>query len=171
MNRIPGELPGAGRVAALGTVVPVHGDTGAGLSGDVDVLVRPEGLRSRSGAGGNGIVADLTFLGAVTRVSVLLSGDVTVKVDVPQRRRRGSSLASGTSVNVRRDRRRSGPGHGAADHGDARQDRRLLARASRRARRLPRAACPPTASRTPCGTTWPAGPCGRPGAGQPGRCW
>ncbi len=34
-------------------------------------------------SGGNGIVTHKTFLGSVTRVSVLLSGDVTVKVDQP----------------------------------------------------------------------------------------
>ncbi len=98
MNRIPGQLQGAGRVAALGTVVPVHGDTGAGLSGNVDVLVRPENLRVAVQPGGNGIVAHLTFLGAVTRVSVLLSGDVTVKVDQPTVAT--DAMPLGTSVQV-----------------------------------------------------------------------
>ena len=60
-----------------------------GPSGDVDVLVRPGGpARSRSQPGGNGIVTDRTFLGSLTRVSVLLSGDVTVKVDQPDHRGR-----------------------------------------------------------------------------------
>src|ERR1700729_3878175 len=85
MNRIPGVLQGRpenpDEVSVLGVVVPVQGSTGAGLSGDVDVLVRPEGLHIAVQAGGNGIVTDRTFLGSVTRVSVRLSGDVTVKVD------------------------------------------------------------------------------------------
>jgi putative spermidine/putrescine transport system ATP-binding protein len=78
--------------------VPVRGATAAGLSGDVDVLVRPEGLRIAVQPGGNGIVADRTFLGSVTRVSVLLSGDVTVKVDQPTAE--AAAMAPGTSVQV-----------------------------------------------------------------------
>jgi putative spermidine/putrescine transport system ATP-binding protein len=81
MNRVPGQLEGGNEVSVLGAVVPVHGSTGAGLSGDVDVLVRPEDLRITVQPGGNGIVSDRTFLGSVTRVTVRLSGDVTVKVD------------------------------------------------------------------------------------------
>ena len=82
MNRIPGELTGADQVRALGTVVPVHGARPAG-STDVDVLVRPEGLRIEAVPGGNGIVTDRSFLGSVSRIGVRLSGDVTVKVDHP----------------------------------------------------------------------------------------
>jgi putative spermidine/putrescine transport system ATP-binding protein len=81
MNRIPGQMQGPDRVLALGTVVPVHEGSAAGLSGDVDVMVRPEGLRIAVQPGGNGIVTDRTFLGSVTRIAVRLSGDVTVKVD------------------------------------------------------------------------------------------
>ena len=58
MNRIPGQLQGQDQVSALGAVVPVHGDTAAGLPADVDVLVRPEGLRIAVQPGGNGIVTD-----------------------------------------------------------------------------------------------------------------
>jgi putative spermidine/putrescine transport system ATP-binding protein len=83
MNRIPGDLQGHEQVRVLGAVVPVHGDTQAGLSGNVDVLVRPEGLHITVQPGGNGIVTDRTFLGSVTRLSVRLDGDVTVKVDKP----------------------------------------------------------------------------------------
>src|ERR1700677_1906083 len=98
MNRIPGELQGSHDVSALGAVVPVHGDTASGLSGDVDVLVRPEGLEIAVQSGGNGIVAHKTFLGSVTRVSVLLSGDVTVKVDQPSTV--AAAMSPGTSVQV-----------------------------------------------------------------------
>jgi putative spermidine/putrescine transport system ATP-binding protein len=98
MNRIPGELHGEDEVSALGTVVPVHGETASGLSGDVDVLVRPEGLELAVQTGGNGIVSHKTFLGSVTRVSVLLSGDVSVKVDQPSGV--AAAMSPGTSVQV-----------------------------------------------------------------------
>ncbi len=98
MNRVPGRRQGQDQVSALGAVVPVHGDTAAGLPADVDVLLRPEGLRIAVQPGGNGIVADRTFLGSVTRVSVLLSGDVTVKVDQPTAA--AATMAPGTSVQV-----------------------------------------------------------------------
>ena len=39
-----------------------------------------------------------TFLGSVTRVAVLLSGDVTVQVDKPSTE--AAALAPGTSVSV-----------------------------------------------------------------------
>ena len=81
MNRIPGQYQGHDDVTVLGTVVPVHGDHALVPAGDVDVLVRPEGLTIEAVDGGNGIVTDRTFLGSLTRVSVLLSGDVAVKVD------------------------------------------------------------------------------------------
>jgi putative spermidine/putrescine transport system ATP-binding protein len=113
MNRIPGQRQGQDQVSALGAVVPVRGGTAggsggssprggtagdSGRSGDVDVLVRPEGLRIAVQPGGNGIVTDRTFLGSVTRVSVLLSGDVTVKVDQPTAV--ADTMPLGTSVQV-----------------------------------------------------------------------
>ena len=49
-------------------------------------------------SGGNGIVTHKTFLGSVTRVSVLLSGDVTVKVDQPSTV--AAAMSPGTSVQV-----------------------------------------------------------------------
>jgi putative spermidine/putrescine transport system ATP-binding protein len=98
MNRVPGELQGQDEVAALGTVVPVQGATSAGLSGECDVLVRPEGLDIAVQPGGNGIVTDRTFLGSVTRISVMLSGDVTVKVD--QATVAAAAMMPGTSVQV-----------------------------------------------------------------------
>jgi putative spermidine/putrescine transport system ATP-binding protein len=97
MNRIPGELTGADQVRALGTVVPVHGARPEG-STDVDVLVRPEGLRIEAVPGGNGIVTDRAFLGSVSRISVRLSGDVTVKVDHPSVQ--ASAYAPGESVQI-----------------------------------------------------------------------
>jgi putative spermidine/putrescine transport system ATP-binding protein len=99
MNRIPGELRG-GMVTCVGCTVPVKGESVRDLDGDdaVDVLVRPEGLRMQVIENGNGIVTTRTFLGSVTRVGVLLSGDVTVQIDKPSVE--AAALAPGTSVSV-----------------------------------------------------------------------
>ncbi|HEY2506179.1 MAG TPA: ABC transporter ATP-binding protein [Streptosporangiaceae bacterium] len=98
MNRVPGTCAGTDEVSVLGSVVPVTGGRQAGLTGDVDVLVRPEGLTIEAVPGGNGIVTDRTFLGSLTRVSVLLSGDTEVKVDMTSAV--AASLGAGTSVRV-----------------------------------------------------------------------
>jgi putative spermidine/putrescine transport system ATP-binding protein len=97
MNRVPGELAADGTVTVLGMPVPVA-DAKDAAPGPVDVLVRPEGLSLSAADGGNGIVAGRTFLGAVTRVSVLLSGDAEVRVDVPSTA--AAALAPGASVQV-----------------------------------------------------------------------
>jgi len=99
MNRIPGELTGDGTVAALGATVPIE-ESVSELDGDrpVDLLVRPEGLKLQAAGNGNGIVTTKTFLGSVTRVGVLLSGDVAVKIDLPSAQAAG--LAPGASVAV-----------------------------------------------------------------------
>jgi putative spermidine/putrescine transport system ATP-binding protein len=101
MNRIPAELKGGTMVAVLGSTVPVKGDSASDVGGDdgaVDVLVRPEGLTMQVEQNGNGIVTTRTFLGSVTRVGVLLSGDVTVQIDKPSSE--AAALAPGTSVSV-----------------------------------------------------------------------
>jgi putative spermidine/putrescine transport system ATP-binding protein len=98
MNRIPAELRGDGMVTCAGCTVPVKGGSASDLRGDVDVLVRPEGLTMQVVENGNGIVTTRTFLGAVTRVGVLLSGDVTVQIDKPSSE--AAALAPGTSVSV-----------------------------------------------------------------------
>jgi putative spermidine/putrescine transport system ATP-binding protein len=99
MNRIHGHLDGTGdQVSALGQTVPVAGGAADALAGDVDVLVRPEGLTIAAGPNGNGIVADRTFLGSTTRISVLLDGEHMVKVDQPSTVAAG--LPPGTSVQI-----------------------------------------------------------------------
>ena len=109
MNRLPGELAGPGTVTVLGATVAAIGHGGHGgvgsppiedspTSGPVDVLVRPEGLTIAAAEGGNGIVSGRTFLGAVTRLAVLLSGDTEVRVDVPSAT--ALAMAPGTSVQV-----------------------------------------------------------------------
>ncbi len=101
MNRIPGELQEDGMVAVLGGVVPVQPDSEVTAPADrdlVDVLVRPEGLAMEVVRNGNGIVTTRTFLGSVTRIGVLLSGDVTVQIDKPSSQ--AAALSPGTSVAV-----------------------------------------------------------------------
>jgi putative spermidine/putrescine transport system ATP-binding protein len=107
MNRIPGELQAGGAVSVLGGTVPVRGPGGSvgqspdqAIGGDqaVDVLVRPEGLTMQVGQNGNGIVTTRNFLGSVTRVGVLLAGDVAVQIDKPSSE--AAALAPGTSVSV-----------------------------------------------------------------------
>jgi putative spermidine/putrescine transport system ATP-binding protein len=98
MNRLPGELQGGGTVIALDKTVPVMNQNADVSPGPVDVLVRPEGLHMEVIDNGNGIVTTRTFLGSVTRVGVLLSGDFSVQVD--RSSSEAATLAPGTSVQV-----------------------------------------------------------------------
>jgi putative spermidine/putrescine transport system ATP-binding protein len=107
MNRIPGEMAAGGMVTVLGSTCPVQGHGAQGgedggqeapTAGPVDVLIRPEGLTMQVVEHGNGIVTTRTFLGSVTRVGVLLSGDVAVQIDKPSSE--AAALAPGTSVSV-----------------------------------------------------------------------
>ncbi len=104
MNRPPGQVVDGGQVKVLDTVVPVRsdagdpGDSGDALVGEVDVLVRPEGLIIEAFPGGNGIVTDREFLGSVSRIGVRLSGDVTVKVDHPSTQ--SGDFVPGASVRI-----------------------------------------------------------------------
>jgi putative spermidine/putrescine transport system ATP-binding protein len=97
MNRLPAELGGDGTaVTVLGTTAPAQ--EGGPASGPVDALVRPENLTVAADEGGNGIVTGRTFLGAVTRVAVRLSGDTEVAVDVSSAA--ALAMAPGTAVRV-----------------------------------------------------------------------
>ncbi len=100
MNRIPAGLEGEGRVAVLGGTVPLRVPSQAAeLAGQpVDVLVRPEGLRLEVAENGNGIVTTRTFLGSVTRVGVLLDGDIELRIDKPSTET--AALPPGASVSV-----------------------------------------------------------------------
>ena len=98
MNRIPGELRAGGMVTVLGGTVPVKGPAEAPDGGQVDVLVRPEGLTLQVAENGDGIVTTRTFLGSVTRVGVQLSGDVAVQIDKSSSE--AAALAPGVSVTV-----------------------------------------------------------------------
>jgi putative spermidine/putrescine transport system ATP-binding protein len=97
MNRLPGALESDGRsVTVLGSTVPVQ--DGGPSSGPVAVLVRPENLTVAPAEGGNGIVFLRTFLGATSRITVLLSGDLQVLVDVPSTH--AAAMTPGASVAV-----------------------------------------------------------------------
>ena len=62
------------------------------------MLVRPENLTVAPAEGGNGIVFLRTFLGATSRITVLLSGDLQVLVDVPSTH--AAAMTPGASVAV-----------------------------------------------------------------------
>jgi putative spermidine/putrescine transport system ATP-binding protein len=97
MNRIPGDLGGdASTVTVLGTTVPVQ--PGGPTSGAVNALIRPENLTIDAAENGNGIVFLRTFLGAVSRITVLLSGDLQVLVDIPSTT--AAAMVPGASVAV-----------------------------------------------------------------------
>jgi putative spermidine/putrescine transport system ATP-binding protein len=96
MNRLPAELSDDGRTAAvIGVTVPAQPDAPAG---PVDALVRPENLTVAPSEAGNGIVTVRTFLGAVTRVAVRLSGDTEVVVDIATTT--AAEMTPGTAVQV-----------------------------------------------------------------------
>jgi len=97
MNRLPAELSADGKTATvLGITVPVH--DGALAAGPADALVRPENLTVTPAEDGDGIVTGRTFLGAVTRVAVRLSGDTELAVDVPSTA--ALPMGPGTAVRV-----------------------------------------------------------------------
>jgi putative spermidine/putrescine transport system ATP-binding protein len=97
MNRIPAVLTTAG-ASLLGRVVDVHDRAARPSGADVIAMVRPEGLALTRSPAGAGIVTGKTFLGSVTRVLVLLSESVSVRVDQPSST--ASSLAVGDPVDV-----------------------------------------------------------------------
>jgi putative spermidine/putrescine transport system ATP-binding protein len=97
MNRLPGVLgAGGSAVTVLGSTVGVR--DGGPSSGPVTVLVRPENLTVAPAEGGNGIVFLRTFLGATSRITVLLSGELQVLVDVPSTQ--AAAMTPGASVEV-----------------------------------------------------------------------
>jgi putative spermidine/putrescine transport system ATP-binding protein len=97
MNRLPGSLNGDGTaVTVLGSTVQVQ--PGGPAAGPVAVLVRPENLTVAAAEAGNGIVFLRTFLGATSRLTVLLSGDLQVLVDVPSTH--AAAMTPGASVQV-----------------------------------------------------------------------
>jgi|HubBroStandDraft_1064217.scaffolds.fasta_scaffold107681_2 putative spermidine/putrescine transport system ATP-binding protein len=98
MNRIPGRIA-AGGVEVLGAVAGIRNAGSNALGSTVEVLVRPEGLTLAAAEHGHAIVMTKTFLGATTRVTVLLEGELTVQVDRPSDD--SASLDPGAPVEVR----------------------------------------------------------------------
>ena len=98
MNRLPGELGGGGStVTVLGITVPVQ--PGGPASGPVDALDPPgEPDRQRRPRAATASSTGRTFLGAVTRVAVRLSGDTEVSVDVSSTV--ALAMTPGTAVEV-----------------------------------------------------------------------
>ncbi len=97
MNRLPGDLGSGGTtISILGVTVPVI--EGGPADGPVDALVRPENLTVAPSETGNGIVTVRTFLGAVTRLAVRLSGDSEVVVDIATTA--AADMTPGTAVQV-----------------------------------------------------------------------
>jgi ABC-type Fe3+/spermidine/putrescine transport system ATPase subunit len=174
MNRIPGELTSGGQATALGTLIDVQSSCADVPPAAVDVLVRPEGLRIAAVASGNGIVSHKTFLGSVTRVSVLLSGDVTVQVDVPSRT--AAALGPG-GVGPGQPRRLAGAGDRALTTAGRRPRPSGLrsgapARAQRAGRPPSRGSPPPGPRPAPPGWSGRSAPRrpGRPRPAGPTRC-
>jgi putative spermidine/putrescine transport system ATP-binding protein len=98
MNRIPGVLTADG-VTVLGREVAAR-DRGSAATGDtVAALVRPEGLEVNASPEGTAVVSGKTFLGSVTRLLILMSDEVNIRVDVSSAV--ATSLGVGDPVDVR----------------------------------------------------------------------
>ena len=84
----------------LGRLLAMRGEGTTNPGVPVDVLVRPEALSlsDAPGSDGRGIVTNKTFLGAVTRVQVLVEDGLGVQVDQPSEE--VATLALGAPVGV-----------------------------------------------------------------------
>ncbi len=98
MNRIPARSTSSG-VVVLGREVPVRGNVRVALGSRVDVLVRPEELTISAVGAGAGVVMGKTFFGAVTRLTVLLDGEIMVQVD--ENTADAASILPGSAVELR----------------------------------------------------------------------
>ena len=98
MNRIPARSTSSG-VVVLGRQVPVRGSFRVALGSTVDVLVRPEELTISAVGAGAGVVMGKTFFGAVTRLTVLLDGEIMVQVD--ENTADAASILPGSAVELR----------------------------------------------------------------------
>jgi putative spermidine/putrescine transport system ATP-binding protein len=98
MNRIPGLLVPEG-IQVLGRTLGVRGSYDKDGPRTVDALVRPEGLRLARAEPGPGVVTTKTFLGSLTRVSVLM-GTVAHEVRVDLSSAEAAMLAPGDAVDL-----------------------------------------------------------------------
>ncbi|MFJ2608500.1 ABC transporter ATP-binding protein [Streptomyces sp. NPDC091279] len=95
MSRLPGLLSDS-VVEVLGVRLPVDGTPPAAR--EVDVLVRPEAVRVRADDTADARVVASAFLGAVTRVTVVLADGTRVKADLPTHE--AAALSAGRTVRV-----------------------------------------------------------------------
>ena len=98
MNRLPGSLESRRHARSPCSAAPSRSRTAVPRRVRSTVLVRPENLTVAPAEGGNGIVFLRTFLGATSRITVLLSGDLQVLVDVPSTH--AAAMTPGASVQV-----------------------------------------------------------------------
>jgi putative spermidine/putrescine transport system ATP-binding protein len=100
MNRLPGVIAPGGTVVVLGIELPVR-NTRSRPSGEyVQVLIRPEGLGLTVVPHGRAIVMAKTFLGATTRVSVMIEGETTVLVDRPSDEMASVDIGAAVDVTI-----------------------------------------------------------------------
>ena len=97
MNHVPAVMTADG-AHVLGRNVAVRDRADRATGDAVMALIRPEGLALAPAQAGAGIVSGKTFLGSVTRVQVMLSGEVSVRVDVASST--AGALALGDPVDV-----------------------------------------------------------------------
>jgi putative spermidine/putrescine transport system ATP-binding protein len=100
MNRLPGRTAPDGAVAVLGGVVPIRNKKSRPSDTPVEVLIRPEGLTLAAVDHGQAIVMAKTFLGAVTRATVLLEGETMVQVDRPSDEMAAIDIGAAVEVKV-----------------------------------------------------------------------
>jgi putative spermidine/putrescine transport system ATP-binding protein len=98
MNRLPGRITSAGRVAVLGRELAAEDPGEHAVGAEVDVLVRPEVVEVRADEKGEDRVVARTFLGAVTRVTVSLRDGTELLADAPSHL---APTAPGAPVTVR----------------------------------------------------------------------
>ncbi len=100
MNRLPGRTAPDGAVSVLGSVVPIRNKKSRPSDAEVEVLIRPEGLTLAAVPHGQAIVMAKTFLGAVTRATVLLEGETMVQVDRPSDEMAAIDIGAAVEVKV-----------------------------------------------------------------------
>jgi putative spermidine/putrescine transport system ATP-binding protein len=95
VNRLRGRLGTDGTVEVLGQRVSALNPEGL-AAGEVDVLLRPEGLDAAAAPGGGALVREQSFLGSTVRLRLAIA-ETDVFVDVPSHR---AALDPGASAKV-----------------------------------------------------------------------
>jgi putative spermidine/putrescine transport system ATP-binding protein len=95
-NRLPGTVAGA-TITVLGTTLPLV-DSETASAGPATALIRPETVDVLVDPAGTAHVLAASFLGPMSRVSVVLADDTVVVAQVPSSRI--GELAPGTAVRL-----------------------------------------------------------------------